>query len=369
MRILYDGKIYSMQAAGGINRYFANLIGRLPASFSPSLLVGQSRDFNYPVHPQLKIHGQQRFDLGRFSSRLNNCYSAVKGRYLQRIVNANQFDVVHPTYYDLLTRQAMSAYRFPIVLTVHDMIHELFRDSMDPKEIAATLKKRAIDAAQAIICVSQNTRKDLLEHYGVPEAKVTVIYHGCSVDSSLSYGPEQVPSRPFYLHVGSRFSYKNFDVLVKAFASVVSVQPDLALCVVGAPFTKAEQQLITSLRLADHIEHYGYVSDAHLAKLYRCSISLVYPSLYEGFGMPLLEAMACGTAVIASNVSSIPEVIGEAGLLFDPASSDELVDSLLFLLNNSSERELLVAKGRERSQDFSWDTTVTRTLEVYRAVQ
>lgn len=368
MRILYDGKIYSMQVAGGVNRYFANLIGRLPADFTPFLLVGQSRDFNYPVHPRLKVYGRQNFDLGKISSRLDSYCSVLKGHYLQSIVNANHFDVVHPTYYELLTRQDMRTSRAPVVLTVWDMIEEIFADRLDPKGIAAERKRKAVTAAQQIICISENTKRDLLERHKIPEDRVRVIHLASEINDDISYGTEPVPVRPYYLYVGSRFIHKNFDGLLKALASVVSVQPEVALCVVGAAFTKPEQRLITALKLADHIEHYGYLSDRHLAKLYRCSIALVYPSLYEGFGLPLLEAMSCGTAVIASNVSSIPEVVGHAGLLFDPGSRDELTDSLLLLLNNPAERELLVAKGRKRSQDFNWDKTVSKTLKIYRSV-
>ena len=110
------------------------------------------------------------------------------------------------------------------------------------------------------------------------------------------------------------------------------------------------------------------MTNRHLKKLYRESIALVYPSLYEGFGIPPLEAMSCETAVIASDVASIPEVVADAGLLFNPRSSDELTDCLLTLLDQPNERERLIAKGRERVRMFSWDKTVVKTVEIYRAV-
>jgi len=122
------------------------------------------------------------------------------------------------------------------------------------------------------------------------------------------------------------------------------------------------------LSLGKSIEHYGYASDCHLAKLYRCSVAFVYPSLYEGFGIPPLEAMSCGTAVVASNTSSIPEVVGDAGILFDPTSTSDLVDILLNLLENSSKRECLISKGLVRASMFSWDQTIAQTLEVYRSI-
>jgi glycosyltransferase involved in cell wall biosynthesis len=142
----------------------------------------------------------------------------------------------------------------------------------------------------------------------------------------------------------------------------------VALCVVGAPFNEREEKLILDLKLSDAIEQYGYVTDAHLAKLYRCSRAFVYPSFYEGFGIPPLEAMACGTAVIASNRSSIPEVVGDAGVLFDPASSDELADILPGLHGDEGLREQLIARGYERAKSFSWEKTAAQTVEIYRSL-
>ncbi|MCY7291410.1 MAG: glycosyltransferase family 4 protein, partial [Ferruginibacter sp.] len=212
-------------------------------------------------------------------------------------------------------------------------------------------------------------KKDLLERYPLLENKVKVTYLAPGKNVSIAYGSEPVPSRPYYLYVGSRSSgYKNFDGLLSAFAKAVSVQPDLTLCVVGSPFNQIELKLIAEFKLANHIEHYSHPNDCHLAKLYRCSIALVYPSLYEGFGIPPLEAMSCGTVIIASNCSSIPEVVGDAGILFNPQAVLDLADILLSLLDNSLERDRLIAKGYQRAKMFSWDKTVAQTLDIYRSI-
>lgn len=358
MRILYDGKIYEMQVTGGINRYFANIIRRLPQDFVPTLTTYQNRNFNYPTHPKLKTFLYQRFRPWRISNWLET-------RFFQAIATYQHFDLIHPTYYSLLTRIPFEHHRFPAVVTVHDMIHEIFYpDASDVED-----KKKAIMAAQAIICVSENTKKDLLERYSIPEDKVTVTYLASEIDASLSYGVETVPSLPYYLFVGNReLSYKNFAQLLVAFAKLTSVNSEVKLCVVGSPFSKTELQLIGDLKLDARIENYGFTNDRHLAKLYRCSVGLIYPSLYEGFGIPPLEAMSCSTVAVASNTSSIPEVVGDAGLLFDPKAIKDLVDILLFLLDNPIERDRLVAKGLERAKTFSWDKTVDKTLSVYRSV-
>ena len=136
----------------------------------------------------------------------------------------------------------------------------------------------------------------------------------------------------------------------------------------GPPFDETEKQALAELKLTDRIEHYGQVSDSHLAKLYHCSIALVYPSHYEGFGIPPIEAMSCGTAVIASNASCIPEVVGDAGLLFNPSSTDELVDIMLLLVDKPNERDRLVKMGCQRAQAFSWDKTAASTVDIYRSL-
>jgi glycosyltransferase involved in cell wall biosynthesis len=363
MKILYDGQIYATQPTGGINRYFANLIGRLPENLFPALATCRLQNINYPTHPNLKTFFYKRFGFrpGRVSYWLEKYY-------FRSIASFSHFDIIHPTYYSLLTRQEISKFKYPVVLTVWDTIHEIFAEQIDPQGYQAEEKRKAILAAQAIVCISKNTKKDLLERYSLPEEKVTVTYLASEIDASLSHGSEEVLSQPYYLYVGGRRGYKNFDRLLAAFAKAVSVRPEIKLCVVGLPFSQTEEKLLVELKLNDRVEHYGYASDRHLAKLYRCSVALVYPSLYEGFGIPPLEAMSCGTVVIASNCSSIPEVVGDAGVLFDPKAVDDLADILLFLLDNSRERDRLIDKGYQQAKLFSWDKTVTQTLDVYKKV-
>lgn len=368
MHILYDGMVYQLQAAGGINRYFANLISKLPPGFTPSLVVGQGHKGNYPSHPNLREYEYGRSRLEQVSYRLNLYCSRLEDCLIRNTLAHKRFDVFHPTYYTLLTGQRIGSYRSPTVLTVWDMIYELFPSEMDPRGENAEWKRKAILAAQRIICISENTKKDLLERYAIDEGRVSVTYLASDIDATLSYGPETVSPRPYYLYVGSRSSYKNFDGLLAAFAKAVSVRPELALCVVGGPFSEAENKLIGDLKLTGHVQHYGYATDSHLAKLYRCSLALVYPSLYEGFGIPPLEAMACGTVAVVSNVSSLPEVVGDAGVLFDPKATDELIDILLSLMDDKAGREALILKGRERAKEFDWDKTVAQTIAIYRSM-
>ena len=363
MQILYDGQIFGAQTTGGISRYFINLISKLPESYSPTLTAFyQDYKLNNPVHSKLKTYKYKRFRPSRISSQFEKYYFRL-------LTSRKRFDLAHPTYYSLVTQKEVQEYLCPVVLTIYDMIHEIFGDKIEPNSYQTVNEKRkAILASQSLICISENTKKDLLDRYPMVEEKISVIHLASEIDVSLSYGAEAVPSRPYYLYVGSRkIGYKNFDCLLLAFSKAVSMNHDIALCVVGSPFDDAELKLIDELKLTEHIEYYGYANDTHLAKLYRCSIAFVYPSLYEGFGIPPLEAMACGTVVVASNSSSIPEVVGDAGILFDPKATGDLADILLHLID-SSQRDILITKGYQRSKTFSWDKTVSQTLDVYRSV-
>ncbi len=363
MRILYDGYIYSMQVAGGINRYFANIIQKLPSDVTPTLTTCRSIQVNAPTHPRLKTFTYPR---GMKPRRVSD---PLEKHYFRAIPALHRFDVQHPTYYLQLTDRPFSNSNGSLVITVHDMIHELLADSIDPKGYTTRAKKDAIHAAHRLICVSENTKSDLLKIYPEVEDKTVVIYEASELSQEQAYGEESVPSQPYFLHVGSRSKeYKNFDTLLVAFSKAASVDDDILLCVVGPPFNESEQRQIAELKLTNRIDYYGYASDNHLAKLYRCSTAFVYPSLYEGFGIPPLEAMACGSVVVASNASSIPEVVGDAGILFDPTSVGDLADILLQVLESSTERDRLIQKGHQRAKAFSWEKTAQQTLAVYRSL-
>jgi glycosyltransferase involved in cell wall biosynthesis len=364
MRILYDGEIYGAQKVGGISRYFDNIIRRLPEDFQPILTSPRSRNEPHPHHPNLKIFNYKRFGFkpGRVSYWLE--------KYYFRAVEAttNNPQIFHPTYYSLLTRQEFKEKRCPIVLTVYDMIHEAFPHLIDKDGQFATIKRQAISKSDVILCISESTKRDLLHWYPLLEEKIWVTHLATEFDPCLEDGDEPIPSRPFFLYVGSRGTYKNFNNLLIALAKIGSKIPDVLLCVVGSPFDSTEKEQISELNLDDHIENFSYASDAHLAKLYRNCVAFVYPSLYEGFGIPLLEAMICQAPIIASNTSSFPEVVSDAGLLFDPTSVADLADRLLFMLDNPAERDILITKGLERVKHFSWDKTAAQTVEAYRSV-
>lgn len=363
MKILYDGQIYADQPTGGISRYFTNTIDRLPADFYPTLTSTYRRDKStYPAHPNLKIHEFPDFRPYRIAHKL-------RGQYFQLANSRKNFDIIHPTYYFLLSQESFGTMRSPLIITVCDMIHEIFASTLDPQEIAIRAKKAAITAADRIFCISEHTRQDLIKFFPAAESKAVVTYLASEFSRELADGVPLEIDRPYFLYVGGRTKqYKNFDTLLLAFAKVAGTNPDICLCVVGAAFDDTERQQIAELQIADRVFNYTRVNDRRLAALYRDSVAFVYPSLYEGFGIPPLEAMACGTVVVAANSSSIPEVVGDAGILFDPRSVGDLADILIDLLDSPSQRDLLIAKGSDRHRLFSWEKTTAETVAVYRSL-
>lgn len=360
MRILYDGAIYQWQQRGGVNRYFANIIGRLPDNFAPVLTTARRRGIEFPSHPRLRILGFERFQPQRLSLKLEQLLFA-------RHLGKERFDLFHPTYYSLLSQKPIERRNTPIVLTFWDIVHDLFPE-FDPTGKVLSLKRKAVAAADAIICISENTKRDLLERYSVSAAKVVVIPLAAELDASLADRNSVVPERPFFLYVGPRVGYKNFSSLLHAFKVFAQSERDIVLCLAGPELSAAEEKQIQSMGITSRIVSLGPVSDEHLANLYRNSLALVYPSLYEGFGLPALEAMACGTAVIASNRASLPEVVGEAGLLVNPDSVAELTEAMERVVGDSSGRERMIVMGLARAAEFSWQRTADETVKLYKAV-
>lgn len=275
-------------------------------------------------------------------------------------------DIYHPTYYrNGLKKKKKTA----IVITVYDMIHELYPDQFIDSWFVIKAKKRAISIADVIITISENTKNDLIKIYNVPESKIKVVYLASSLRSSSPTTIDELKEvyglkRPYILYVGDRRTYKNFKCLINSYIDNFSDEFDL-ICFGGGKLKKEELKNINSSISNNIIQLSG--SDDLLASLYKHAFCFVYPSLYEGFGIPPLEAMSMGCPVIASNVSSIPEVVGNAAILFDPHSNDELINAIRSLYDESKRKDL-IKSGFEQEKKFSWDKMAKETLEVYKAI-
>ncbi len=271
------------------------------------------------------------------------------------------------------------------LVTVHDLIHGLFPEIYLRRKIQQWVyftRISAIKKASKIIANSENTKKDVIRLLDVPENKIRVVYLGVGEDFRPAESSPLVKSvmqkyginKKYILHVGGVSATKNVNRLLLAFKRLLTVhKKDLALVVVGnfsftPDYQKAFGAKLEELDLQKRVILPGHVPEKDLILLYNGASLFVYPSLYEGFGLPPLEAMACGCPVVVSNAASIPEVVGNIGLYVNPHKVNEIVSAMEKVLTNKSLREKMVGRGLERAKLFSWEKMAKETLAIYENV-
>lgn len=363
--IVYDHQVFSSQEYGGISRYFCELASRVHRSdeftarvIAPLHLNAYLPDCRVPQSAlRMKLHF-------RGSGRVCRAANAILSPLFTW---ASSPSLVHRTYYSPPARRS----RVPVVLTVYDMIHELFPSSFSADDPVSRDKADSVLAADHVICISNSTANDLVRLLGVPRAKITVTHLGYSdVFAKPAPSGEVAPhGRPYILYVGDRGGYKNFYTALLAYAASTRLVTEFDLMVFGGrPFNADEQAMIASLSLRPGSVLRLGGSDADLARAYRHARAFVYPSRYEGFGIPPLEAMSSGCVVACSNASSIPEVVGDAALLFDPNDVDATRHALEEACFSEDTRERLLMRGEMRVRQFTWDRCARETVAAYRKV-
>ena len=318
---------------------------------------------NYKVGRALQICGSQ---LARMESSVRR--------------DTEDYDLYHGSYFSLPSRELLS--NSLRVLTVYDLIPLLFPNFAIPK-----VRQRAADMISSIdtekdwiICISKHTKRDFCQYTGMASNRVFVVplaadSHFYEVKDSFyinkvidRYG---IPKSPYILSLCTLEPRKNIELLIQAFSDLVTTHStdELNLVLVGISGWKNKQifeAVQNNPTVRDRIFFTGYLPDQDLAPIYSGALMFVYPSLYEGFGLPPLEAMQCGTPVIVSNTSSLPEVVGDAGILIDPRSKDELCQAMWELVSDERSRKDLSQKAIARASEFTWKKSVDKTVEVYR---
>jgi glycosyltransferase involved in cell wall biosynthesis len=283
---------------------------------------------------------------------------------LQRaLIRSDPQTILHLTYY---TRPPAKK-NLKLVVTVYDMIRELFGQYFPRDNRATHLKRLCCEQADKIIAISNCTKKDLMDLFCVNDKKIAVIYLGNPLENVSSAEEKEVTQTPYVLYVGARRGYKNFDRLLQAFARSSLLRNDFSLICFGDWLTPAEQKRLKDLKL-DHRVHQISGSDSLLASYYKHARAFVFPSLYEGFGIPLLEAMGAGCPVLCSNRGPFPEIVGDAGTYFDPEDVNHMQSILEKALFDDTLLEEMVKRGYQRSSMFSWDRTAGQTLALYRSL-
>jgi len=364
VRILYDHQVFSLQNAGGASRYHYELMRYLAdvPEIHSELFLGVTGCI-YPFGDLLKHRvrvtrlgsilkpGMARYVLNEF---MGNIWSA-KGR----------FDIYHPTLY----RRMPLVRAKRLVVTHHDCVQERFPELFPNVKAIIREKRRLFAHADAIICVSESSRKDLLEFYAVDAAKTRVIHHGLSPLPRCARSEAELrtlAARQYLLFVGSRAPYKGFKGLLTAF-SATGLHRSMDLLVLGGgALTPSEVALADHLKISDSIVSLPSATDALLGEAYAAAMLFVYPSLYEGFGFPPLEAMAAGCPVLVSNTSSLPEICRTAPFYFAPQDQSSFQAALLHAIGDEKARHEAAERGKVVAAEYEWKTCGERTLALYR---
>lgn len=343
MKIIFDNLAFSLQTAGGVSAVWAGLLDNIPEKYIYKYLEWNNKNiFN------------NKLNLNKTKVKKNNsCYPK-----LERLLNVNEFYkekfIFHSSVYRTCTnKKAIN------IITVHDFIDKKYNPNYLKKTLRWFLMKKSIKNANAVVCISQNTKQDLLRYIpNLEELKIHVINNGKS-DSFRKINCKK-SSEKYVLFVGKRNRYKNFKILVEA----LEKNNNLNLKLVGGGELKDDEIKLLSKISKKRYLHFEQVSNEELNLLYNQAFCLVYPSIYEGFGIPVIEAQSAGCPIIAANRSSLPEIIGESGILLDDLSSAGVSDAIKLLENNVL-RDKYIRLGFQNAKRFSWQKMAEEYLILY----
>ena len=355
----FDEQIFAIQAYGGISRMFAELA---TAFIEDSTLDVELLPLNAPIINRYVLDSDPV--RARLAVRDAQHEYRALGRYFMRLQPRRNLDIVHNTFY---LPHGLAGYPGARrIVTIHDMIPELVPRTRRRLDFL-TLKKRYVGRADHVICVSEATRRDLIRVFPDISAPISVIHHG--VDGRFQPGMPRINALPdrYVLFVGNRGQYKDADVLFRAFAALPSTHTDVKLmCVGGGPFTATEVTTLNALGIAARTVQ-ADLSDTDMVAAYNHADIFVFPSRFEGFGMPALEAMACGTATVLTDATSLPEVGGDAAEYFPTGDHVALATIVDALLSDEVRRTELEQRGLRRARQFTWQKAAQQHADVYRA--
>lgn len=380
MRVLFDHQIFCSQKYGGISTYFYEILMHLPPSINPLLCLVEATN----VYAQALGYPKDREGYKRTyfpTSFLFRTYYKLTYRhqlffrkrfrlneeYAKRIIKKGEYDIFHPTYFENYYLNILPADK-PMVLTVHDLTPEIY-PHLFPHDIQAKNRLSLLQRANHIIAVSNNTKQDIIRFYNIPEDKISVIYHGFSPTPHQHSSIVNISS-PYMLYVGGRCHYKNFDKFCNALFPVLQKYPHIKVLCTGDSFSQDEIEMLQTRGIQNNFIHYFCKNNQELYYLYHNAICFVYPSAYEGFGLPILEAYHAQCPVMLNYSSCFPEIANDAAIFFEfhEDGSSNFSEKFDLLYCNADFRKDLISRQNQRLQNFSWTKSAQQLCEIYHKV-
>jgi glycosyltransferase involved in cell wall biosynthesis len=365
LKILCDHLCFQ-ERYGGVSKYFIQMICNLPKEIQYQISVKYTN--NEYIKELPNIATRRIFDNVSFKGK-NWLISIINKPNSIRTLKQGDYDIYHQTHYDPYGYRYIAKNKKSI-MTVYDMnfftVPHVYNKGYAFKTMCKWQKLSA-QSTDKIIAISENTKKDIMEIWGIQEHKIDVIYLGIEKIDLATYNKKRLYNRPYILFVGVRTYHKNFDNYLQTFRIIAETNNDLLLVCSGNPFSANEKKQIYELNLTDKVLQIS-ASEDMMVNLYYNAEVFVYPSYYEGFGMPLLEAMNCNCPVICSDTSCFGEVAQDAALYFDPYSIESMTETTKQILNDKEMRLRLIQNGAKRKEYFSWEKCAKEHARVYNSL-
>lgn len=370
MKILYDHQMFHRQQHGGITRYFAELIKGLTniGNIEIQLSIGETNNnyvkdlsnivsFNHELNTRKK-----RSSFSELFIKKSNSDDILNQTI--RLVQQGDFDIFHPTFYDQYFLEHIGKKKY--VLTVHDLIMQKYPEFFIEYEIPDKSTK-ILEGASHIIAISETTKRELLNYFRLDENKISVIHHGCPKKTDNKASKFKKLNYEYLLFIGDRRGYKNFYSFLLSIKDTLILNENLKIVCVGSPFANFEIKYFESLFIKNKIFNLT-PDDEELQVLYENAVALVYPSIDEGFGLPILEAFVNGCPILCSDIEVFHEIANDSVIYFDPKSIKSINDAFYRIYNSKKEKQDLIEKGYKRSKAFDWSKCASLTEEVYKKV-
>ena len=379
MKVLFDNLVFEDVAFGGVPRYFTEVIRHFPSDIQAILPIIETSNVYLQAPPfslpKAKWSYQQFLPCHAFRGKhftfkalslllapfVESCEIKNRKRF-HSLVSSGDFDILHLTRAHIYgTNWLSTAGKKPIVITIHDLIPDRLQES----ERVKRERLRLIPFVSRFIAVSENTKSDFVSEYGVDPDLVDVIYHGPSGEEKNAGLQTNNGHSEYLLFVGGRGGYKNFSFFASAVAPWIREHSGMRLVCTGKPFSRCEQKLLSDLGILSRCDARFFQTE-ELPSLYANAFAFVFPSMYEGFGIPILDAFQAGCPAILSRSSCFPEIAGEAALFFEPNNPSDLVRQLVRLEIEPALRGNLQNAAHNRVKSFSWVKASEETVACYR---